>query len=100
MSRQRMRITDPLTLTPHTWRGISVTADYYKSPYDPEFHGQDVSLYRDCSPGSPTGFIAPRDVDGRYIELKSDSPEYPGNFYGLALGGRGADAYRDNIIYG
>ncbi len=90
----------PFTPNPHTWRGIAVNADYYKSPYDPEFQGQDLSLYRDCSPGSPTGFIAPRDVDGRYIELKSDSPEYPGNFYGLALGGRGADTYRENIIFG
>ena len=90
----------PFNPNPHTWRGIAVNADYYKSPYDSEFEGQDLSVYRDCSPGSPTGFIAPRDVDGRYIELKSDSPEYPGNFYGLALGGRGADTYRDNIIYG
>jgi hypothetical protein len=90
----------PFNPNPHTWRGVSVNGDYYKSPYDPEFQGQDLSLYRDCSPGSPTGFIAPRDVDGRYIELKSGSPEYPGNFYGLALGGRGADTYRDSIVYG
>ncbi len=90
----------PFNPAPHTWRNIAVNGDYYKSPYDPEFQGQDLSTYRDCSLGAPTGFIAPRDVDGRYIELKSDSPEYPGNFYGLALGGRGANDYRQNIISG
>jgi len=89
----------PFNPNPHTWNNITAS-DYYKSPYDPDFEGQDVSFYSDCSPGSPTGFIAPRDVDGRLVELKTDHPNSPGNFYAVALGGRGASDYRDNIAYG
>lgn len=83
----------------HTWNGVPAR-DYYKSPYDPEFENWDVSGFRDCSLGSPTGFITPRDEDGRMVELKTDRPAFPGNFYPVSLGARGANAYRDNIAYG
>lgn len=83
----------------HTWNGVSAR-DYYKSPYAPEFENWDVSGFRDCSLGNPTGFITPRDEDGRLVELKTDRPAFPGNFYPISLGQRGADAYRENIAHG
>jgi hypothetical protein len=83
----------------HTWNGIAAR-DYYKSPYAPEFENWDVSAFRDCSLGNPTGFITPRDEDGRLVELKTDRPAFPGNFYPVSFGERGANAYRDHIIYG
>jgi len=90
----------PFNSSPHTWQGISVQSDYYKSPYDPEFVGTDVSVYADCSPGAPTGFIAPRDVNGKRIALKVSQTFSPGNFFPVALGGTGADRYRSNLARG
>jgi hypothetical protein len=91
----------PFNPTPHEWGSPPVTAsDTYQSPYDSVFSNQDLSAYTSCGAGSPTGFIAPRDVDGRLVELKSSHPNYPGNFYPIALGGTGADAYRYNIDRG
>ncbi len=90
----------PFNPSPHTWQGISVESDYYKSPYDPEFAGTDVSLYTGCSPGAPTGFIAPRDVNGKRIALKVSQVFSPGNFFPVALGGTGADLYRSNLANG
>lgn len=89
--------------TTHTWQGITVNSDHYKSPYDEEFEGWDLSLEGDC--GTVTGFIAPRDVTGERVylkEFKNGSTPWrtPGNFGAIALGGRGASNYRDNIIYG
>ncbi|MBE3589495.1 MAG: hypothetical protein IMW98_01550 [Firmicutes bacterium] len=37
---------------------------------------------------------------GQTYTLKSDDPLVPGNFGALALGGRGADNYRDNLQHG
>lgn len=93
----------PFKDTPHTWRGITVNSDHYKSPYDPEFAGWDLSREADCS--TVTGFIAPRDVTGERVYLKEfkNGPNpwrTPGNFGAVALGGRGAANYRDNIING
>ncbi len=90
----------PFNPSPHTWQGISVQSDYYKSPYDPAFARTDVSLYTDCSPGAPTGFIAPRDVNGKRIALKVSQTFSPGNFFPVALGGTGADQYRANLANG
>jgi hypothetical protein len=83
----------------HTWRGKRVETDHYKSPYDAEFDGWDLSAVGDCS--SVTGLIAPRDVDGQQVELKLSHWEVsPGNFGPVALGNRGADVYQENIVHG
>jgi hypothetical protein len=82
----------------HTWNGVTVQSDRYKSPYDPQFDGWDLSREGDCS--NVTGLIAPRDVDGWQVELKSDKWLTPGNFGPAALGGTGASVYESNIIYG
>lgn len=37
---------------------------------------------------------------GQMVTLKYGSPTSPGNFGALSLGGRGADKYRENLIYG
>ncbi|MBI3951415.1 MAG: hypothetical protein HY314_13270 [Acidobacteria bacterium] len=84
--------------TTHTWRGVTVTADHYRSPYDSSFDGWDLSTVGDC--GDVTGLIAPRDVDGQLVELKTDHWLTPGNFGPAALGQRGADTYEYNIVYG
>jgi Flp pilus assembly protein TadG len=84
--------------SPHTWMGITVASDHYKSPYDPSVNGWDLSNVDDCS--DVTGLIAPRDVDGQQIQLKAGSWLTPGNFGPAALGGRGASNYENNIIYG
>ncbi|HXF04490.1 MAG TPA: Tad domain-containing protein [Blastocatellia bacterium] len=89
----------PFDPQPHVWNGIR-DRDYYRSPYDASFENVDLSGYTDCSYGSPTGFIAPRDVNGRPVELKSDNPRFPGNFYAVAFDGRGANDYRDHIANG
>jgi hypothetical protein len=88
----------------HTWNGITAT-DSYRSPHDPNLDNTDVSTFSDCSGSAPTGFIAPRDVDGRLVELKlgsqgSAGDGSPGNFYPVALGGTGATNYENNIRYG
>jgi hypothetical protein len=83
---------------PHTWRGISVQSDHYKSPYDSEFDRWDLSREGDCS--NVTGFIAPRDVNGQPIALKQSKWLTPGNFGPAALGDRGASNYEYNIING
>lgn len=88
----------------HTWNGIEAR-DYYRSPYDSSLDNTDASNFSDCSGSAPTGFIAPRDVDGRLVELKLGSGSNagdgsPGNFYPVALGGTGASNYENNIRYG
>lgn len=89
----------PFDPTPHRYNNVT-DRDYYKSPYDASFTGVDLSIYASCSLGSPTGFIAPRDVTGQQVELKTNRPNSPGNFYGVALGGRGGSDYRSNIANG
>jgi hypothetical protein len=85
--------------TSHNWCGITVPRDHYKSPYDPEFDGWDLSREGDCS--NVTGLIAPRDVDGRRVRLKSGSNWLlPGNFGAAAFEQTGADAYEYAIAYG
>ncbi len=105
---------------PHTWNGFPVNSDYYKSPYDEDFEGVDLTNM-DC--GTVTGYISPRDVNGELITLKefkycdsgsggngkgngkggssSENPwRTPGNFGAIALGGNGASVYRSNIANG
>lgn len=82
----------------HTWRGIRVETDHYRSPYDPEVDGWDLSREADCS--QVTGLIAPRDVDGQLIQLKQSKWLTPGNYGPAAIGQRGADQYKHNIVYG
>lgn len=89
----------PFNPQPHLWNGVR-ERDYYRSPYDARFDAVDLSGYRDCSFAAPTGFIAPRDVDGRLIELKANNPQLPGNFYAVAFSGRGANDYRSHIANG
>lgn len=82
----------------HTWMGLRVETDHYKSPYDPEFDGWDLSREADCS--QVTGLIAPRDVDGQLVQLKQSRWLTPGNYGPAAIGQRGADTYEHNIVYG
>jgi hypothetical protein len=89
----------PYQATVHTWNGIT-DRDYYQSPYDSSFTNMDVSSYMTCSGGSPTGFITPRDVNGRRLQLKVDQTFSPGNFFPLALGGPGGSTYQTNIQNG
>lgn len=88
----------PFTSTKHTWMGVTVDSDHYKSPYSPDFNGWDLSNVGDC--GDETGLIAPRDVDGTQVQLKMDTWLTPGNFGPAALGGTGASNYESNIING
>lgn len=106
---------------PHTWNGVTVQSDHYKSPYDPEFNGWDLSSQSDC--GQVTGLINPRDVNGTRYTLKqfascnsgkknnngngngnnnSNSNPWltPGNYGAVALGSNGASTYRENIRNG
>jgi Flp pilus assembly protein TadG len=88
----------PFNDRPHTWNGVTVQSDRYVSPYNAQFDGWDLSREGDC--GNVTGFIAPRDVTNQRVYLKSSSWLTPGNYGAVALGGNGADTYRDNIIHG
>jgi len=103
----------PFNPDPHTWRGVTAV-DHYKSPYDPEFDGLDISNEGDCS--NVTGLLAARDLTGQQMQLKcfgctgggggkgksgGGNPWLtPGNFGAIALGGTGASNYRSNIAYG
>ncbi|MCS6805909.1 MAG: pilus assembly protein TadG-related protein [Acidobacteriota bacterium] len=90
---------------PHTWNGVTVQSDHYKSPYDPEFDRWDLSAESDC--GQVTGLLNPRDVTGQRVTLKSfkscngSNPWLtPGNFGPIALGSTGASTYQTNIVQG
>ncbi|MBI4470186.1 MAG: hypothetical protein HY650_12780 [Acidobacteria bacterium] len=86
--------------TPHTWMGVTVASDHYKSPFDPSMSGMDLSKESDC--GYVTGFITPRDVmlNGQTISLKVNSWLTPGNFGPIDLWGSGADSYGEYIVNG
>jgi hypothetical protein len=93
----------------HVWRGVNAR-DRYKSAFDEEFEGVDLTREGDC--GMVTGLIAPRDAkDLMQVRLKcfncpggdktTGNPWLtPGNFGPIALGGRGGSNYEHNIVYG
>jgi hypothetical protein len=87
-------------VNPHVWRGVTAT-DNYMSPYDPAVEGMDLSDFTaGCPSGSPTGYMSPRDENGRRISIKVDQTYSPGNFFPVALGTSGASNYRANIREG
>lgn len=90
----------PFNPNVHTWRvnGRTVTGrDYYLSPYDPSFRGQDISNQTACGPGAISGFMSPRDVNGVEVRLENwVGLGIPGTMYQINLGGD----YRNNIVNG